>query len=73
VFSQLISEHRPSAEELDIFTDGSKIIEEDNKCRVGCTVSIPGRDIIHKLKLNDMTSSYIAEVFTIDNLQSGFL
>jgi len=68
IFFQLISEHRASIDEIDIFTDDSRVLDEDNKCWVGCAVFIPRLDIIHKLKLNDMTSSYMAEVYAIDKI-----
>jgi len=68
VYSQLISEHRSSTEEINIFTDGSRTLKKDGSCRVGCAVFVPGMDITHKLKLNAMTSSYMAKVFAIDKI-----
>jgi len=65
VYSQLILEHKFSPEELDVFTDGSRTLSEDGSCYVSCAVFVPGMDITYKLKLNDMTSSYMAEVFAM--------
>jgi len=62
VFSQLISEHKLSPDEIDIFIDGSKTLKEDGSCCVDCAIFIPGLDTIYKLKLNNMTNSYIPEV-----------
>jgi len=64
----LILDHRFSTEELDVFTDGSKYTDEDNKPRVGCAAYMPKRDTILKFSLNDMTSSYMAEVLAIDRV-----
>jgi len=58
-------EHKTSPEELDIFMNGSRTSKEDGSCCVGCAI-VPSLDLTHKLKLNKMTSSYMAEVFAID-------
>jgi len=76
VFSQLVSDHRFSTDELDIFTDGSKTIDEDNKSRVGFAIYISKQETIYKFSLNEMTSSCMAEVLAIDRVvdiySSGF-
>jgi len=55
-----------SSEEIDIYTNGSKIKGKDNTCLIGCAIYIPNANIAQKFKLNDMTNSYMAEVFAID-------
>jgi len=65
-YIQLILEKRESPEEIDIYTDGSRIIGKDKECLVGCAIYILKLNIIHKLKLNDLTSSYMVEVYALD-------
>jgi len=68
VFFQLVSEHTVSTDELDIFTNGSKIIDKDNKSRVGFAIYFPKQETIYKFSVNEMTSSYMAEVLAIDRV-----
>jgi len=68
IFSQLVSERRVSGEEIDIFTDGSKFVDNDNKSRVGFAIFIPKYEVIYKFSVNELTSSYMAEVLAIDRV-----
>jgi len=61
-----------SSDEIDIYTDDSKIKGEDNTCLVSCAIYIPNVNIVQKFKLNDMTSSYMAEVYAIDKALNLF-
>jgi len=64
----LVSENRVSTDKLDIFTDSSKTIDKDNKSRVGFAIYIPKQEIIYKFSVNEMTSSYMAEILAIDRV-----
>ncbi|XP_036147182.1 uncharacterized protein LOC118647082 [Monomorium pharaonis] len=66
-----------SAEEIRIFTDGSRLTPSGEGCRVGCAIWIPKVGITLKFKLNDLTSSFAAEAFAIAKaidfvIHSGF-
>jgi len=66
VFSQLLMDNRISVEELEVYTDGSKYLDEDGESRVGCAVFVPKCDSTLMFRLNGLTSSYMAEVIAID-------
>jgi len=58
-----------SSDEIVIFTDGSRTVSEESSCRIGCAIFIPGdRNSFYQMKLNDMTSSYMAEVLLLIRL-----
>jgi len=74
MFAQLIREEVRSLEELEIYTDGSKSLIDENGNSVGCAIYIPHIDRSWLFKLNPFTSSFTAEALAIDkSLECLFL
>jgi len=66
IFTQLIKGGDGSLEELEIYTDGFKSLDDENGNFVGCAIYIPLIDKSWLFKLNPLTSSYTAEALAID-------